>query len=140
LAAAAANWLLDTGPIVALLSRDDRAHRASLAAFESIRGKLLTTEAVLTEALHLMRRHPNGARACIDFFLRSGALLVPITTQRLTLCRDLMVRYADTPMDFADASLVALAEEFGIGRVFTLDRRGFGTYRWRQSRAFVIAP
>lgn len=138
--AAGANWLLDTGPIVALLSRDDSAHRACTAAFESIRGKLLTVEAVLTEAVHLTRRKPEGARACIDFFLRSGALLVPATTQRLARCRDLMVRYADVPMDFADASLVTLAEEFGIGRVLTLDRRGFGTYRWRQSKPFTISP
>jgi len=36
-----------------------------------------------------------------------------------------MARYDDTPMDFADATLVALAEEFGGGHVLTLDRRGF---------------
>jgi uncharacterized protein len=51
-----------------------------------------------------------------------------------------MVRHADMPLDFADASLIALAEEFGIGRILTLDRRGFGTYRWRQTRVFTIAP
>jgi len=138
--AGAANWLLDTGPIVALLSRDDSAHVACSSAFESIRGKLLTSEAVLTEAIHLLGRRSDGAHACIDFFLRSGAILVPMTRPRLTRCRDLMVRYADTPMDFADASLVSLAEEFSIGRVFTLDRRGFGTYRWRQTKPFTIAP
>jgi predicted nucleic acid-binding protein len=139
-ATAAANWLLDTGPVVALLSQHDAAHGACVAAFEAIRGKLLTSEAVLTEALHLLRRRPEGAQACIEFFLRSGAILVPMTTQRLARCRDRMVRYADTPMDYADASLVTLAEEFGIGRVFTLDQRGFGTYRWRQTRPFTIVP
>ena len=138
--AAAANWLLDTGPVVALLSQDDSAHGGCVAAFESIRGKLLSTEAVLTEALHLLRRRPGGAEACIEFFLRSGAILVPMTSQRLMRCRDLMLRYADTPMDYADASLVVLADEFSIGRVFTLDRRGFSTYRWRRTKAFAIFP
>src|SRR5579863_2362764 len=76
--AAAGNWLLDTGPLVALLSADDSAHRACADAFEAIRGKLLTTEAVLTEALHLLRRRPEGSPACIEFFRRGGALLVPI--------------------------------------------------------------
>lgn len=136
----AANWLLDTGPVVALLSRNDRAHAACIAAFEAVRGKLLTTEAVLTEAMHLLGRRPEGANACLEFFLRSAAILVPMTPERLTRCRDLMTRYANVPMDFADASLVAMAEEFTIGRVLTLDRRGFETYRWRQHKPFSIAP
>ena len=138
--ATAGNWLLDTGPLVALLSRDDAKHAACVAAFETVRGQLLTTEPVLTEAMHLLRRRRGGAGACLEFFLRGGALLVPMTTERLHRCGDLMARYADTPMDFADASLVALADEFAIGRILTLDRRGFETYRWRQARSFTIAP
>jgi predicted nucleic acid-binding protein len=137
---AGGNWLLDTGILVALLSRDDAAHVACVAAFASIRGHLLTSEAVLTEAMHLLGRRPAGSRACLEFFIRPGALLVPTTPARLTLCRDLMARYADTPMDFADATLVALAEELGVGHVLTLDRRGFATYRWRRTRRFTIAP
>jgi predicted nucleic acid-binding protein len=140
LVAVAGSWLLDTGPVVALLSRDDAAHAPCAAAFDSIRGHLLTSEAVLSEAMHLLGRRSDGARACLEFFIRPGAILVPMTTERLRRCRDLMARYADTPMDFADASLVALAEELAIGRVLTLDHRGFATYRWRQTRRFAIAP
>lgn len=136
----AANWLLDTGAVVALLSRNDRAHAACVAAFEDVRGKLLTTEAVLTEAMHLLGRRPKGGHTCLEFFLRSGAILVPMTPERLTRCRDLMDRYANVPMDFADATLVVMAEEFGLGRVLTLDRRGFESYRWRQYKTFSIAP
>jgi hypothetical protein len=137
---AAANWLLDTGPLVALLSRDDAAHERCAAALEAVRGQLLTSEAVLTEAMHLLGRRSDGARACVEFFIRPGALLVPMTTERLRRCRDLMARYVDTPMDFADSSLVVLAEEFSVGRVLTLDHRGFATYRWRRTRRFSIAP
>lgn len=90
--------------------------------------------------MHLLGRRPEGANACLEFFLRSAAILVPMTPERLTRCRDLMTRYANVPMDFADASLVAMAEEFTIGRVLTLDRRGFETYRWRQHKPFSIAP
>ena len=134
------NWLLDTGPLVALLSRDDAAHDRCVASFDSIRGHLLTSEAVLTEAMHLLDRQRGGMRACLDFFIRLGAILVPMTPARLSSSRDLMARYADTPMDYADATLVAFAEEFAIARVMTLDRRGFVTYRWRRSRRFTIAP
>ena len=90
--------------------------------------------------MHLLGRDRDGARAGLEVFLRAGAILVPTTPARLSLCRDLMARYADTPMDFADATLVALAEEFAVGRVLTLDRRGFSTYRWRRSTRFTIAP
>jgi predicted nucleic acid-binding protein len=51
-----------------------------------------------------------------------------------------VVCYANVPMDFADATLVALAEEFGVGHIFTLDGRGFSTYRWRRTRRFTLAP
>ena len=107
-------------------------------AFTAFRGHLLTTEAVLTEAMHLVGR--RGAAPCLDFFLRAGALIVPADLRRLQRCHDLVVRYADVPMDFADATLVALAEEFGIGHVFTLDQRGFHTYRWGRTHRFTLAP
>ena len=47
----------------------------------------------------------------------------------LRRCFDLMQRYADTPMDFADASIVAAAEQVGTDKVFTLDHKHFGIYR-----------
>jgi predicted nucleic acid-binding protein len=123
------NVLLDTGPIVALLHRDDRHHRACVAALEGMRGVLLTTEPVLTEAMYLLSRVQNGPARCLEFFERGAAVLVPMTRPGLEHCRALMARYADVPMDFADATLVALAEEAGLDTVFTLDRRGFSAYR-----------
>lgn len=134
------NCLVDTGPIVALLSRDDRAHDACVEAFARIRGQLFSTEAVLAEALHLLRREPTAVRTCLELFLRPVMLLLPMTAPRLRRCADLMVKYADTPMDYADATLVVLADEFSIGRVFTLDRRGFETYRWRSTKRFGLLP
>jgi uncharacterized protein len=90
--------------------------------------------------MHLLGCVREGPRACLDFVTRGGVLLVPMTVARLGRCRDLMARYADAPMDFADATLVALAEELGVGEVFTLDRRGFSTYRLRGKQRFTIAP
>jgi hypothetical protein len=51
-----------------------------------------------------------------------------------------MENYRDVPMDFADASLIALAEERKITEVFTLDRRGFTTYRIHSRKIFTIYP
>jgi uncharacterized protein len=140
ISAAAASWLLDTGPLVALLKEDDAAHESCVAVLESFRGHLVTTEAVLTEAMHLLGRLRRGPSACLEFFLGAGALLMPMDGPRLARCRDLMARYQNVPMDFADASLVALAEDLGLGDIFTLDRRGFSTYRWNRTRRFSILP
>jgi predicted nucleic acid-binding protein len=52
----------------------------------------------------------------------------------------LMEQYADVPMDFADATLVALAEDARTGNILTLDRRGFSAYRWLKTRTFTILP
>ncbi len=137
---AVASVLLDTGPLVALLRSQSPHHATCRAAFEAEAGELVSTEAVLTEAAYLVSRLPGGIPACLDFFLRLPVRLVPMTHDLLVRCRDLTERYADVPMDFADATLVAVAEETGIAAIFTLDRRGFSTYRFGRNLAFRIVP
>lgn len=132
--------LLDTGPLVAILHREDRHHQRCLEVFEAFRGLLLSTEAVLTEAMHLLGRVPGGQQDCLEFFIRGGATLVPATLGSLRRCQSLMMQYADAPMDFADGTLVALAEETGIREIFTLDRRGFETYRIGKRTTFHLFP
>ena len=137
---AAGEVLLDTGPLVAVLHRGDRDHARCAAVLSGFHGTLLATEAVLAESLHLLARVAGGRQACLDFFLRRGATLVPQSLESLARCKQLMSRYADLPMDFADATLVALAEELAVKRVFTLDRRGFGVYRIGRRERFTIVP
>ena len=90
--------------------------------------------------MHLLGRVRGGQAACLAFFDRAAAALVPQTRESLRRCGGLMERYADVPMDFADATLVALAEEIGRSDVFTLDRRGFGAYRFGSRGRFAIVP
>lgn len=87
-----------------------------------------------------MTRVRRGPLAVLDFFLAGGPTLVPQSPAALRRARELIERYADTPMDYADATLVALAEETGVADVFTLDRRGFRIYRWGGKRAFRLHP
>jgi uncharacterized protein len=49
-----------------------------------------------------------------------------------------MRKYADTPMDFADATLVLLAEAIGVTKILTLDRRGFSTYRTPKGKRLAL--
>lgn len=137
---AAEPTLLDTGVLVAFLHADDRAHGKAVEALRAVRGPLLTTEAVLTESMHLLARTRGGPSACLDFFLRDGAFLFPSSRAVLARSRELMTTYDDLPADFADATLVALAEETGAWRILTLDRQDFSVYRGRQGERFRIRP
>ena len=133
-------FLLDTGPLVAMLDQSERLHGVCLEALAGIRGRLLTTEAVITEAMYLLRSVPNGARNCLQVFTRGHAALVPVSVPTLERIEALMEKYADTPMDYADATLVALAEDVGVYDILTLDRRGFSAYRPDGQGVFRILP
>lgn len=132
--------LLDTGALVAFLHRDDHAHAACVGALRDYRGALLTTEAVLTESVYLLSRVPGGPEACLEFIIRGGAVLVPSSRASLTRCKEVMRKYADVRADFADATLVALAEEVRAFTIFTLDGRGFSAYRGEGGESFEIRP
>jgi predicted nucleic acid-binding protein len=75
-----------------------------------------------------------------EFFLRGAALLVPSSRATLLRVAELMEKYRDVSMDYADGTLVALGEEAGTDQVFTLDRKGFSTYRIRGKKAFRVVP
>ena len=132
--------LLDTGALVSLIDRSQRSHKAFAEFFESWEGAVVSTEAVLTEATHLLGRVSGGRIACLEVFLAGGAILVPSSLESLRRTRDLLNTYADLPMDFADATLVALAEEIGTNVVFTTDRRDFAIYRIKGRKRFQVVP
>ena len=133
--------LVDTGPLVAYLDGNDAAHVVAVASLESWRGRLATTSSVVTEAMHLVAEGRQGPRLLAEL-LSAGGVEVHDFTQPidLPLVVGLMERYANVPMDFADATLVLLAEALGAHEVVTLDRRGFSTYRTRKGRALRLIP
>ena len=132
--------LLDTGALVTLLDRSQPNHRRFADFFDTWRSAVVSTEAVLTESSHLLGRVGGGRSACLDFFLAGGATLVPQTRATLGRCRDLVERYRDVPMDYADATLVVLAEDLDTSLVFTTDRKDFSIYRIGLKRRFKIVP
>jgi len=134
------NMLLDTGPLVAILDRSEHNHIRCVEFLKSYHGRLITTESVLTESMYLLNHSIYAQRACIDFILKGGATLFPFSPKTLARCIELMERYSDTPMDFADATLVALAEEINTNSIFTLDRRDFSIYRTHHGKSFDIFP
>lgn len=134
------NMLLDTGAFVALLDKDERNHERCLQFFQDFHGKMLTTEPVLTETLYLLSPSIKAQRAGIDFILHGGAHLIPQSPKSLSEAMRLMEKYNDIPMDFADATLVVLAENTGVDEIFTLDKRGFYSYRINGKKRFSVWP
>ena len=132
-------WLIDTGPIVAYLVRSDPAHTLVSPALDAFEGLLVTTGATITEAMHFVAGAQNGPQSLAEFVRRSQMRVYDLCQPpELREAARLMTRYADTPMDFADATLVLLAEALGAHDVVTLDRRGFSTYRTRPGDALRL--
>lgn len=136
----AANLIIDTGPLVALLDRSERNHERCVDAVREWRGQLVTTEAVLTEALYLLNDSWQAQQNCLELFMREAIILMPTTPVTLKRVSALMKKYCDVPMDYADATLVALSEDLNTDQVLTLDLRGFRTYRKNTRTPFRILP
>jgi predicted nucleic acid-binding protein len=132
--------LLDTGAFVALVDRSERRHADCVAVLEGWSGRIVTTEAVLTETLHLVGPRWQSQKVCLEFLLRGAFLMVPPSQESIKRVSVLMEKYRDIPMDYADATLVALGEELGTDLVFTLDHRGFSSYRLNQRKKFQLVP
>ena len=132
--------LMDTGPLVALFDKSDRYHAICKKELSHLKDELKTTWPVLTEVMYLLNFSCLAQDLCFEF-LEAGAVSIDASEEtRLTRIHELMKQYNDLPMDFADASLVALGEEEGISRIFTLDRKDFRIYRPKSIKNFDLIP
>lgn len=133
------SWLLDTGPLVAYLVAGDRAHAEVVERLDGFTGELFTTSAVITEAMHFVAPSPDGPGLLADLVAATGLSVFDLTQPAPLLeAASLMRKYSDTPMDFADATLVLLADQLGVLEILTLDRRGFTVFRTRRGKPFVL--
>lgn len=134
--------LTDAGPLVALIDADEPDHARCRDALNTVRLPLVTTWPAFTEAMYLLSRPGGGAVGSNALWrlLFSGRLEVAELDQpALERASRLMVKYADLPMDLADATLVSLAEHLGERRVFTLDG-DFRVYRLHGRQHFELVP
>ncbi len=132
--------IADSGFWIALANADDAYHAAALEALNVFEHKLLiVTWPVITEASYLIQKYV-GLEAQLRFLpgIEQGGVeifnLKP--TEHLPRMQVLMRKYANLPMDLADASLVILAEYLGHGRILSTDERDFNSYRWKNHEPF----
>ncbi len=118
--------LVDTGPLVAAIDAGDPHHRWAKATLPKLTGRLLTCEAVATEAVHLLDNDPAALDSLRGFLERME--IVPVLREELAGIFTRLKRYAPR-MDLADGCLVALAARDSDAVVITTDTRDFATYR-----------
>ena len=113
--------VLDTSAIFALLNRKDPDHERVKKAFLEDRGPYLVPVAILAEITYLARRR-LGYEALASFLkeLEEGKLAPEYHPDDIARARELVSRYRDLPLSFADAMVIAAAERNG-GRVLALD-------------------
>jgi predicted nucleic acid-binding protein len=128
--------LLDTGVLVALYARDDPLHSAAARWLAGFHGALHTVAPVLTEAAFFL---PVRHRATLAELAADGTLqLHHPDAAGHTRIAELLRKYADIDPDWADVSLVWLAEVLGITRIATLDVADFSVYRTQGRRRFEL--
>ncbi len=133
------NWVIaDTGFWYALLCQDDFYHPKTINALRQLNSTIICTWPVITETCYFLQSRMGQNQACEFLASHHEGLyeIYDLTSGQVQRMIKLMSKYADLPMDLADASLVILAEELGHGRILSTDMRDFNTYRWKNHQPF----
>jgi uncharacterized protein len=130
--------LVDAGPLVAIIHRDDQWHASCVRTLKKLKEPLGTVWPALTEAMYLLGFSNKGQSALWQMVERQALTLIPLDLADAPRMRELMHQYRDLPMDPADAALVRVAERERMRRVFTTDRRDFEVYRPKRLGRFTI--
>ncbi len=134
--------LSDTGPLVALINRNDPNHAKCMAAAKRLpAGPLLTTWPCFTEAMYLVFRAGGykGQKSLWDLLTAGRLTIRELDVADVNRMAELMRKYRDRPMDLADASIVAVAERFHMQILFSLDS-DFHIYRLADGSVLQVVP
>lgn len=113
--------ILDTGPLVALLRKQDHFHSWARANIAQIEPPLLTCEPVITEACFLLRSTYPGQEAVLALLDRAVIQIGLRLDEEYARIRELANRYQSVPMSLADACLVRMSEIYSTSELLTLD-------------------
>ena len=134
--------IVDTGPLVALLDRQDQHHDWVRSQIKNISPPLLSCEAVIVETCFLLSKHDPSQIQRIFNALNTGFLEIPFALNNESLLiNEFLKKYADVPMSLADACLVRMSELYPQALVFTLDS-DFHIYRKNRNESIscLIPP
>jgi hypothetical protein len=120
--------LTDSGPLIALLDSSDSHHEWAVEQFSHLSSPLMTSEGAIAEATHLLQDAGVKPWGVLELISREIIVIRFDLDANLNRVLSLMKKYADTPMDFVDACLVAMTEEKQNCKLLTLDS-DFRIYR-----------
>jgi uncharacterized protein len=132
--------LVDTGPIVAILSSHDQYHRICVEALRHLPSPLFTCWPVMTEAAWLLRGDTNAVSQLLNSIAAAFLEILPLTSADAKPIASILKKYADIGIQLTDAALVHLAGREGLATIFTLNQRDFSVYRLPKGQAFRIIP
>ena len=133
-----AGILLDTGPLVALLSSNDANHERTRRIFAECTPPFRSCEAVVAEACFLMRKvHAQGPADVVALGARGVYSIALSAEAHWTNIEALFKKYSDRPISLADACLIRCAEIHQEARILTFDS-DFRVYKWARNRKFDL--
>ena len=132
--------LVDTGPLVAILSQADEHHDKCVNVLKLLPAPLFSCWPVITEAAWLLRTDQRSVVQVLRSISEGFLVLLSLAGSDALLIAEVMNNYREIEPQLADAALVHLAHREGIETIFTLDRRDFSVYRSSKKRAFRILP
>jgi uncharacterized protein len=130
--------VVDSGFLIGLFDETDRLHERCRGFLRDYRGRFLTTEAVITEALALLSVAQQ--LRCLKWLgdaVDAGLLEVDREAIDFQAVEKRCRKYSDQPMDYADASVVLLAMRAGVREILTADKRDFAVYRLGPKTRFI---
>jgi len=127
--------IADTGFFVAIARGSDPRHPGAAAYSDKFSGQLVTTSAVIVEACRFLT---PGARINLLNSVGPKLAVVDVPVQSYPELASTIGKYSDRDVDFADASLVWLADQTGLKRILTVDLRDFSTLRLRNGKRFEL--
>jgi predicted nucleic acid-binding protein len=120
--------LVDAGPLIALFDRDDNYHEAVKDFLSKGQYKFVSTAAVLMEVSYMLNFSVGAQMDFFEWVLKKGLILYDVECGGIYRIIQLIRKYSDLPIDFADATLVLAAEKTGIRSIISIDS-DFDIYR-----------
>ena len=120
--------LIDAGPLIAFFDKDDKFHEDIVELLQSFEGILYSSWPVITGVMNML---DFNVRAQLDFLKwieLGGVEIVELSKNKISRILTLSQKYADVPMDLADASLIVISEIENIDKIITIDS-DFHIYR-----------
>ncbi len=132
----------DTGILYALADRNDSWHERSAGFIDNYKGRIVVPCSVLPETCYLLNNHLSAfaERVFLESACRKEFTVEHLTVKDFIRCKELLEKYKDLNIGFADATIAAVAERLSIRKILTTDRKHFSAIKPGHCKAWELLP